>query len=168
VSAIAPQYWQTGGLAPPSRTCRAMPRFWATGRPLPACRSAAGGGVARAVFGRLTEAAARCALRLLGGEQGEQGGGVLVELGRADPLDREQLTAAAGPAVGEREQGAVVEDHVGGHAVGLGTFLAPATQGLDQRPVRAQPLRGRPADACRHRPGPDPRAARGGPVGGGG
>src|SRR5204862_5013612 len=67
-------------------------------------------------------------LALAGGEQGEQLLAVAVQLAGADALDRQQLAAAAGPPLGQGGQGAVVEHHVRGYAVGLGPLAPPRPQ----------------------------------------
>src|SRR5512132_543823 len=136
VSAIAAQYWHTGGRAPRSRSfCRAM------------------GAIVPAGLAWLLVA-------LAGGDEGEQLVAVAVQLAGADALDRQQLAAAAGLPLGQGSQRAVVEHHVGGHAVGLGPLAPPGPQLLSQGAVGPHAGPAGPGHPAGHRPGPDPAGAR--------
>src|SRR5215218_8440938 len=100
VSAMAAQYWQTGGRAPLSRSfCRPM----------------------RQLCPRARSAASRPLLVGLGrGEEGEQLVAVAVQLAGADALDRQQLAPAAGLPRRLCPQRAAVVDPGGWVAGGLG------------------------------------------------
>src|SRR4029453_8256633 len=100
-------------------------------------------------------------LALLGrGEEGEQLVAVAVELARADALDGQELAPALGAPLVEGGEGAVVEDHVGGHAVGLGALAPPGPELLGQGAVGSQGGPAGPGAPGGHRPRPDPRPAR--------
>src|SRR4029450_1860685 len=92
-------------------------------------------------------------LAVLGrGEESEQLVAVAVELARADPLDGQELAPAAGAPLAQGGQGAVVEDHVGGDAVGLGPFAPPGPELLGQGGLAAQGGRGGPGHPAGHGP----------------
>src|SRR4029453_1626435 len=141
------------------RWCRRWPRSTGTpaaGRPA-RVPSAVPCGYVAVLLARL--------LAVLGrGEEGEQLVAVAVELARADPLDGQELAPAAGAPLAQSGQGAVVEDHVGGDAVGLGPLAPPGPELLGQGALGAQAGPAGPGHPGGHGPPPHPRPARPDPV----
>src|SRR4029453_12830084 len=130
-----------------ARWCRRWPR--STGTP-------AAGGPARVPSAVPCGYVAVLLFRLLAvlgrSEQGEQFVAVAVELAGPDPLDGQELAPAAGAPLGQGGQGAVVEDHVGGDAVGLGPLTPPGPELLGQGAPRRQAGPPGPGTPARPRP----------------